>query len=100
MTKKLDSLKKRMEKLSAKEKSIKEQLATERKQIAARIRQAEAKEKSKTRKEDTRRKILVGSLVLSRLEKEESFSVDSLKQLKKELNGFLTRPLDRKMFDL
>ena len=100
MTKKLDLLKKQIEKHSAKEKAAKDKLAKERKQIAARIRQEEAKEKSKARKQDTRRKILVGSLVLSRLERKESITIANMNQLKKELDGFLTRPLDRKVFEL
>jgi len=100
VTKKLDLLKKQIEKHAAKEKAAKDKLAKERKQIAARIRQEEAKEKSRARKQDTRRKILVGSLVLSRLEKEKSISIGNMNQLKKELDGFLTRPLDRKVFDL
>ena len=100
MTKKLDLLKKQIEKHAAKEKAAKDKLAKERKQIAARIRQEEAKEKSKARKQDTRRKILVGSLVLSRLENEKPISIANMKQLKKELDGFLTRPLDRKVFEL
>jgi len=100
VTKKLDSLKKQMEKLAAKEKAVKDRLATERKQIAARIHKAEAGEKSKARKQDTRRKILVGSLILSRLENEKPISIASMDQLKKELAGFLTRPLDRQVFGL
>ena len=100
MTKKLDTLKKQMEKLAAKEKAVKDRLAAEKKQITARIRQAEAKEKSKARKQDTRRKILVGSLVLSRLENEKPVSFADMKQLKKEMAGFLTRPLDRQVFGL
>ena len=100
MTKKLDLLKKQIEKHSAKEKEIKDRLAKEKKQIAARIRQEEAKENSRARKQDTRRKILVGSLVLSRLENEKPISITNMNQLKKELAGFLTRPLDRKVFDL
>ena len=100
MTKKLDLLKKQIEKHAAKEKDAKEKLAKERKQIAARIHQEEAKEKSRARKQDTRRKILVGSLILSRLEKEKPISIANMNQLKKELDGFLTRPLDRKVFDL
>jgi large subunit ribosomal protein L7/L12 len=65
-------------------------------QLMARARLLEAKEKTKARKEETRRKILAGALALEKAEK----SQEEKKKLLAELDGFLTRPLDRKLFGL
>ena len=61
----------------------------------ARIQQAESKLKVKERKEDTRRKILIGAFMIEKLKKEETFD-----SIIKELDGFLTRNSDRKLFGM
>jgi hypothetical protein len=53
------------------------------------------------RARDTRRKVLLGALVLHRLEngKDEEFSRRLREWLKRELPGFLTRESDKELFD-
>lgn len=53
------------------------------------------------RANDTRRKVLLGALVLHRLDnaKDEEFSRRLREWLKRELPGFLTRPGDKDLFD-
>ena len=65
-------------------------------QIEARIKNMEAREKSKAKKLDTRRKILIGAMVMERMEKNE----ETKKKTIAMLDGFLTRPLDRNLFGL
>jgi len=65
-------------------------------QIDARIKLIESREKAKAKKEDTRRKILIGAMVMEQMEKSE----ESKKKILASLNGFLTRPLDRMLFGL
>ena len=73
-----------------------EELLKKREQLNAQIQKARARESAQIRKEDTRRKILLGALMVQMMEKGE---LDKGKILKK-LDGFLTRDLDRKLFDL
>src|ERR1700733_5671312 len=63
--------------------------------IEARLQQAEARHKQREKKEDTRRKILLGAYFLEKLRNDGTF--ESIKQ---ELDSFLTRNSDRKLFDL
>ena len=63
--------------------------------IIARIRLAQNREKSKERKDNTRRKILIGSYYLEKSNKNNSF--DSVVKL---MNSYLTRDSDRMLFDL
>lgn len=70
-------------------------LKDKRDQINARILAAEAKEKTAERKRDARRKILVGAYYLEQAQKE-----NSMVQVRKLMDGFLTRNSDRKLFDL
>ena len=70
-----------------------EKLKKQKEILDARIQQAESKLKVKERKEDTRRKILIGAFMMEKLKKEEKF--DSMIQ---ELDGFLMRNSDRKLF--
>ena len=49
-----------------------ENLKKKKEQLSARIQQIEAREKSKQRKQDTRRKILLGSLLQLWMEEDES----------------------------
>lgn len=78
-----------------------------RRSIAERLAQLEAQRKSlqtklgkQERARDTRRKILLGALVLHRLEKgQDAFSKDQLPDwLRRELPGFITRDDDAALF--
>jgi hypothetical protein len=84
-------------KLSASEKKAAQlaALIKQRKQIDARIQLKAAAQKNTERKEDTRRKILLGACVL---EKGEELGV--LDIIKSALDGYLTRALDRALFKL
>ena len=73
-----------------------ETLKKKKEQIEARIKNMEAKEKSKAKKLDTRRKILIGVMVMEQMEKDEIVK----KKILMNLDGFLTRPMDRMLFDL
>jgi len=64
-------------------------------QLKARIQAIEAREKTKWRKQDTHRKILVGAYFLDKAAKE-----NTMEALRKELDGFLTRDSDRVLFNL
>lgn len=72
-----------------------ERLKQKREQINARIQAAEARDKTMERKRDARRKILVGAYYLEQAQKE-----NTMPQLNKFMDGFLTRNSDRKLFDL
>jgi large subunit ribosomal protein L7/L12 len=63
--------------------------------IIARIRLAQNREKSKERKDNARRKILIGSYYLEKSNKNNSF--DSVVKL---MDSYLTRDSDRMLFDL
>jgi len=62
--------------------------------LNARIQKAEALEKSRERKRDTRRKILVGAYYLDQARKD-----GTLDELNKIMDDYLTRDSDRKLFD-
>lgn len=62
--------------------------------LNARIQKAEALEKSRERKRDTRRKILVGAYYLDQARKN-----GTLDELGKIMDDYLTRDSDRKLFD-
>lgn len=70
------------------------------KQLKAKQHQVETRrrtlESRKNRKEDTRRKILVGAIVLAKVDRGE-FSDSKLRQW---LSESLTRPDDRQLFEL
>jgi hypothetical protein len=73
-----------------------EQLLKKKEQIENRIQLLKSKENEKKRKEETRKKILLGAWVMHQieqgyLEKEEVLS---------GLDKFLTRPIDRQLFGL
>ena len=63
-------------------------------QIKARIQKLKAAESSKRKKEDTRRKILVGAYLLDKSVKDET-----LVELYEKMRIYLTRPADKKLFD-
>jgi large subunit ribosomal protein L7/L12 len=71
-------------------------LEERRNKIAAEIARVKAREATQIRKSDTRRKVLLGALVLAMVEKGEwpQEKVDSA------LARFLTRPQDRALFHL
>lgn len=71
-------------------------LEERRAKIAAEIARVKTREAAQNRKEDTRRKVLLGALILSMVEKGEwpKGKVDSA------LARFLTRPQDRSLFNL
>ena len=75
------------ERIAALETKLKQEKA-KKQQIEARKRAAESKAK---RSQDTRRKILAGSVVLSRMDRGQLLSM---------LEPVLTRPDDRALFDL
>lgn len=70
-------------------------LVIRRKQLTARIKKLEAAKRAKERKQDMRRKILVGSYFLSVADQR-----GGLEYLSKEMDAFLTRDSDRALFGL
>ena len=72
-----------------------EKLKLKQQKIAAQIQREEARHKTRSRKEDTRRKILLGSYILDKVTKDGTF--ESIKQ---ELDTFLKRNSDRVLFQL
>ena len=73
-----------------------ESLLRKREELNAQIQKIKSKEAVQKRKEDTRRKILLGALLMEMMENSE---LDKNK-IKKRLDSFLTRDIDRKLFDL
>ena len=65
-------------------------------QLKARIQKKRAEVKGQARKQDTRRKIIVGALVLEHAQRDKLFGLT----LQKLLREHVTRPEDRKLFDL
>lgn len=72
-----------------------EKLKQQEQSLKARIQKAEARYKQQERKEDTRRKILLGAYFLEKLNNDAMFE-----SIKSELDTFLTRNSDRKLFGL
>ena len=73
-----------------------ETLKAKKEQIEARIKNLESKERLKQKKQDTRRKILIGAMVMEQMGKTK----DTKSKVLASLDGFLTRPMDRELFDL
>ena len=73
-----------------------DELLKKREQLNAQIQKERNKQSQQKRKEDTRRKILLGSLMMDMMKKRE---LDENKIMKK-LDGYLTKDIDRKLFDL
>jgi large subunit ribosomal protein L7/L12 len=73
-----------------------ERLKQRQKSIAAQLRKEENKEKAKERKADTRRKIIMGALALSHMEKDAEFRA-TCERLQRE---GITRNTDRELFGL
>jgi hypothetical protein len=63
--------------------------------LKARIEQTEARLKTQQRKQDVRRKILLGAFAL-----EEALKAGSVAELYQKMDGFLVRNSDRVLFDL
>ncbi len=100
MTKTLESIKAKLEKLDqqACEKKAKIEAETKDKSLKLKnhLKRLEQREKAKNRKRDTRRKILAGSLVLEHMEKDEAFAA----KFRGDLDQFLKRDIDRALFEL
>ncbi len=70
-------------------------LLKKREQLNAQIQKERNKQSQQKRKEDTRRKILLGALMMELMKKGE---LDE-KKIMKRLDVFLTKDIDRKLFD-
>ncbi len=64
-------------------------------QKQATIAREKSKQKEQDRKDDTRRKILLGSYLLKKMENEEN-----KEKILTEMNEYLTQERDRKLFNL
>lgn len=89
MTKSAENIEKKIEAQLEKLKQLKAQKQA----IAARER---TKILAQTRKDDTRRKILLGSMFLKKINNDELFAI----MAQKELNEYLTEDRDRMLFGL
>ena len=72
-----------------------EQLLKKQEELKAQIRKEKNKLSQAERKKDTRRKILLGALMMDMMKKGE---LDE-KKIMKRLDGFLSRETDRLLFD-
>lgn len=70
-------------------------LLKKREQLNAQIQKEKNKQNQQQRKEDTRRKILLGALMMEMIEGGE---LDE-REIFERLDKFLTRAIDRKLFD-
>lgn len=77
-------------------------LKSQQAKLAARIQAAEARVRVSERKQDTRRKILIGAYYLDEARKNINGNDgnDGIVALKEKLDGYLKRDSDRKLFDL
>ena len=79
-------------------KSLEERLADAQKkeaQAKARTQKAKALVNAQKRKQDTRRKIIVGGMVIAHMSHDPAFAAEIEKLMKEQI----TRPEDRKLFD-
>jgi hypothetical protein len=72
-----------------------EKLKTQKKQIDARIKAAEAREKTKTRKSDTRKKIIIGSLFMKINQEKQPAAMQVMREI---VNRMSER--DKKLFNI
>ena len=72
------------------------ELENKKKKLEAEAKKLKSSISKKERTEDTRRKILLGSLLMAKIENGQW----SQENLLGELDGFLTRDIDRKLFGL
>jgi hypothetical protein len=77
-------------------KSIEERLA----QLDARRKVLQARLSQRSRVQDTQRKILIGALILQRLEADPTLSIGGRLEdwVRRELPGFLIRDVDKELF--
>lgn len=80
----------------AKDSTRLEKLEERRKQIETQIQQIKAREHKQERKRDTRRKVLIGAAVLERV-KSGRWSEERLRGM---MDEYLTKEIDRRLFDL
>ncbi len=73
-----------------------EKLKAQQAKITARIQQIEARSKVTERKQDMRRKILVGAYYLDQAKQH----TETMKAIKTGLDSYLTRNTDRRLFEL
>lgn len=72
------------------------ELKQRRDKLNADINRRLARHSAKKRKEDTRRKILIGAMILAKANSDEVYE----KELLESLGVFLDKPADRALFDL
>jgi large subunit ribosomal protein L7/L12 len=73
-----------------------EQLKQKQSALIARIKQEEAKQKTRTRKEETRMKILLGAMLLEEMKS----STKTNEEIRERLKSYLTKEHDRQLFKL
>ena len=73
-----------------------EQLKQKQSTLIARIKQEEAKQKTRTRKEETRMKILLGAMLLEEMKS----STKTNEEIRGRLKIYLTKERDRQLFKL
>ena len=73
-----------------------EQLKKKQEQLRLQIQKEQQKESAKKRKEETRRKILLGAMVLERMDRESEYR----EQVINKLDSYLTKERDRELFEL
>ena len=84
-----------LETLEQQEKKALEKLQAIKARRQALVNREKAKQKEQQRKEDTRRKILLGSYLIKKMENEQD-----KEKILAELNEYLTEDRDRKLFNL
>jgi predicted nucleic acid-binding Zn-ribbon protein len=75
-----------------------EKLKLQREQLNARIKDAEAKERKQNRKNETRRKIIIGAIAQAHSETHPASEFTA--QLIELLNTHVTKPIDRELLGL
>lgn len=73
-----------------------EQLKQQQAQLAERIKRETQKQKERERKDDTRRKILIGAMILDGMKNSAEYE----QKILKNLDQYLTQEKDRKLFKL
>ena len=100
MTNKLEDIKKKLEKLDKEARDKKAKIEAEAKgkseKLKNQLKRLEQAETAKERKRDSRRKIVAGSAFLAHMEKDPAFA----DQARGILQKYLTRDIDRELFDL
>jgi len=86
----------RLELLKQQKVDLEQRLKAKTQKLAARIKAIEVKDITQSRKIDTRRKILLGAMIMHRVEKGE-FTNDWISE---KMDGFLSRGEDRVLFGL